>query len=262
MYKPSSVFVFPHLTFLKDVSFKSWSEQNKTTKLYKLDWDSFDCAILKRYIEWNEKYWPGMPLPFIHKFDDYYENLLQSLKFAIPNHYLTEIRRVTQKALLEWNQERHFDTCVRDMCLGPAIKFIQVAFRLIADCTYDENTNYFFRANNKYLLDHMLMFRFWQHQTGSGNLEDHSDFDKLKSKLNWLKSIKNNPENWQERKNKEIASLERFLEHFKNQCNKIDKALSDNVKMAFSEKAIIEAKTEVKVKVKATKEKIESNIFL
>jgi hypothetical protein len=227
MYKPANAFVFPHLVFLKDVSFRSWSEQGKTTKLYKFDWEKFDEAILKEHIAWNAKSWPNTTFPFVQKFNSYYETILRSLRFAIPQHYLTEIRRMTQMAVMEWGVNRPFDTNIRDMCLGPAIKCIQVAFELIADCAYDEETNYFLRVDNKYVLPHMLLFRFWQHQTGSGMIMEHSDFNKIESRLGSLKRCTSKSPGM----DNEIKSLEKFINFFAQQAEDIQSAFSDNVKM-------------------------------
>jgi hypothetical protein len=229
MYKPASTFVFPRLVFLKDVSFRSWSEQSKTTKLYKLDWDGFDEAILKRHIDWNAQCWPSTKFPFIQKFDSYYEGLLQSLRFTISNNYLTEIRRMTQTAMTEWGINRPFDTNIKEMCHGPAIKCIQVAFELIADCAYDEKDNYFLRVDNKYLIAPLLMFRFWQHQTGSHMIGVNSDFHKLQSLLDGLKDNKNYFD--EKVKVSEITSLDRFLGAFNGQAEAIQKVISDGTKI-------------------------------
>ena len=229
MYKPASTFVFPHLVFLKDVSFKSWSEQGKTTKLYKFDWDGFDEAILKRYLDWNAQCWPSAKFPFIQKFDSYYEGLLQSLRFTISNNYLTEIRRMTQMAMAEWGINRPFDTNMREICHSPAIKCIQVAFELIADCAYDEKDNYFLRIDNKYLIAPLLMFRFWQHQTGSYMIGVNSDFHKLQSLLECLKDSKTYTD--EKAKVSEIIALEKFLQAFNDQAEAIQKAISDGTKI-------------------------------
>lgn len=227
MYKPAATFIFPHLVFLRDASFKSWSE-SKTTKIYKLDWDSFDEAILKRHIARNAKCWPDTKFQSVQKFDSYYETLLHSLRFAIPNNYLTEIRRMTQMAMSEWGTSRTFDTDIREMCLGPAIECIRVAFNLISDCAYDENTNYFLRVNNKYLLAPLMLFRFWQHQTGSGLIADHSGFNKLESKYNWLKSNENCTAGILD----EICALSKFMVFFKGQAESIQQAITSNSKLA------------------------------
>lgn len=231
MYKPATTFIFPHLVFLKDVSFKSWSD-SKTTKIYKLDWDSFDEAILKRHIARKANCWPSTEFKLVQKFDSYYETLLHSLRFAIPNDYLTEIRRMTQMALSEWGTSRTFDTDIREMCLGPAIECIKVAFKLIADCAYDENSNYFLRVNNKYLLAPLMLFRFWQHQTGSGLIADNSGFDKLESKLAWLKFTSDCADDVDYGTKAELHHLDRFLKSFKNQAESIQKAISSNSKLA------------------------------
>lgn len=226
MYKPATTFIFPHLVFLKDVSFKSWSD-SKTTKIYKLDWDSFDEAILKRHIARKANCWPSTEFKLVQKFDSYYETLLHSLRFAIPNDYLTEIRRMTQMALSVCGTSRTFDTDIREMCLGPAIECIKVAFKLIADCAYDESTNYFLRVNNKYLLAPMLLFRFWQHQTGSGVVADHSGFDKLESKYKEIRYVKKCTSDILD----EIYALDKFLTFFRGQADSIQNAISESNKL-------------------------------
>jgi len=220
MFKPSSAFVFPHLVFIKDVSFKSWSDSSKTTKLYKLDWTSYDAAIKKDYENHFVKCWPCETYAFVQTFNSYYESILQSLRFAVPQHYMDEIRRNTQMALSEWIS-RPFDTAIREMCLAPAIKYVEVAFKLLVDCAYDEDTQYFLRVDNKYVLPHMLLFRFWSHQTGSGMIMDHSDFGRLESRLASLK--KHNIDF--PGKDQEIASLEKFITFFANQAEEIQHAI-------------------------------------
>jgi hypothetical protein len=227
MYKSTVTYAFPRLVFLKDVSFKGWSDPNKTTKLYKLDWDGFDEVIKKRHTEHNAKCWPTSTIPLIQKFYIYYEDLLQSLKFALPTSYLNEIRRVTQAAEIEFSINRNFDTNIREMCHKPAISYTQVAFNLLCDCIYDEATNFYYRAENKYLIAPMLMFRFWQHQTGTGMIEKFSDFDELELRLLALKNVKNRCLGMED----EISSLEKFLYCFRDHAEKIQRAFSDNTKL-------------------------------
>lgn len=203
MFKPASSPVFPHLVFLKDVTFGTSQAKTSKTKLYKLDWQGFDSTINDKFqSDWKSVHIPDpeapikMPdlwllskkdIPIVQIFNKQYEDILQSLLFAVPQNYAEEIRNSTQAAILEWNKERHFDTVIREMCLKPAIKHIEVAFKLLCDCIYDEKTNYFSRTDNKYLLPHVLLFRFWQHQTGSGCIMNNSDFDTLRDKLTYLK---------------------------------------------------------------------------
>lgn len=183
MFKLRRSFVFPRLVSLGEVKFKSWSQQDTTT-LYKLDWDSFDQEIDRRHQEWNRQAWPSENLSITQQFVEPYESLLKNFRYTIPQHYLEEIRRSTQKALMEWNQERHFDTNIRDLCLGPAIAHIKVAFELLCDCLYDEKTNYFLRSQFKHIAFVPLhLIRFWQHQTGAGLILDRAEFLKVEEAL-------------------------------------------------------------------------------
>lgn len=48
MFRIPHNFIFPRLVSLKELKFKSWSNQDTTT-LYKLDWDTHDSKKLKRH---------------------------------------------------------------------------------------------------------------------------------------------------------------------------------------------------------------------
>jgi hypothetical protein len=132
-------------------------------------------------------------------------------------------------AMTEWSINRPFDTTIKEMCHSPAIKCIQVAFELIADCAYDEKDNYFLRVDNKYLIAPLLMFRFWQHQTGSGMIKEHSNFHKLQSILECLETSKNNSD--KDAPALEIIALERFLGAFNGQAEAIQKVISEGTKI-------------------------------
>jgi hypothetical protein len=216
MFKLRRSFVFPRLVSLGDVKFKSWSQQDSTT-LYKLDWESFDQEIYRRHQEWNRQCWPAKELSITQQFDEPYETLLKNFRYTIPVHYLEEIRRSTQKALMEWNQERHFDTNIRDLCLGPAIAHIKVAFELLCDCLYDEETNYFLRSPQKHTAFVPLhLIRFWQHQTGSGLILDHSAFHKVEGILNFRESSM--PEKADD---SETSDLRKFVAFAKDHSKKL-----------------------------------------
>jgi hypothetical protein len=188
MYKPATHPIFPHLVYLKDVNFKGWGSEGKekTTRLYRLDWEGLDLLRQQQHAEWNKKHWPDIIVSIDFKLNSYYEDLLQSLKFAIPHHYMDEIHENTQKTVIEWNKERHFDTNIREMCLRPAIEYAHVAFELLYDCTFDEKTNYYLRAENKYILVHLLLYRFWMGQTGRGCVQKHAGFPELKEHLKYI----------------------------------------------------------------------------
>jgi len=180
--------VFPSLTRIDEVSFKSWSESKGKTGVYKLNWDGFDKRILEKAVKAHyavtvydndgnpmerEFEAPSQPLP------KEWDEMLNKIEYAIPHHYLDEIRRMTHMGMLEWAQERHFNTSIREMCLEPAQTFIGCAFKLIADCCYDRNMNYFMRDDFKHFVAPLCIYRFWKHQTGDAHPIQHSGIDKL-----------------------------------------------------------------------------------
>jgi hypothetical protein len=123
----------------------------------------------------------------------------------------------------------------------------------VCDCAYDEETNYFYRADNKYLLPHLLLFRFWQYQTGSGCILNHANFEKLESILAFRKQQFEKDSTYQREKTKKfnrnhkpgqrrdllekcdsnlledaainvdhVMALEKFLQSFQNQVKTIE----------------------------------------
>jgi len=208
MFKPASHPVFPHLIYLKDVNFKKAGPpgskgKDTTTSLYRLDWENLDLFKQQKHAEWNKTQWPNSIVSIDFKLDSYYEDLLQSLRFALPHHYLDEIHEHTQKTVSEWSKERRFDTVIREMCLQPAIEHARVAFGLVCDCVFDEKTNYYLRADNKYILVHLLLYRFWMGQTGRGCVQRHAEFPWLKERL---ERLRNTPETLHE-----FTALEKFI---------------------------------------------------
>lgn len=100
---------------------------------------------------------------------------VNDLVFCLDDKYLEEIRRTSQRAAEEWAMRRPFDTCVREMCLNPAISFVATAFYLLCDTIYEgEGKNYpIDHLSRRYLAKYLLGFQFWAGQTGSGLIVDH-----------------------------------------------------------------------------------------
>jgi len=168
---------FPTLFRQGETTFKSWSSDNpeKSTTIYKLDWTRID-QIKKDLFDDTKKtsneVFPGtLPNP--------YDPWVKNLQFTIPGQYLDEIRRCSRMAIIEWNTERHFDTMICDICLAPADAYAYVAFRLLADCLFDPEANYFYRGDNKVIVPQTLLYKFWSFQTGRGLIKDHARFDKI-----------------------------------------------------------------------------------
>lgn len=100
---------------------------------------------------------------------------VDDLVFCLDDKYLEEIRRTSKRAAEEWAMRRPFDTCVREMCLNPAISFVATAFYLLCDTIYEgEGRDYSPEARSRrFLAKYLLGFKFWVGQTGSGLVVDH-----------------------------------------------------------------------------------------
>jgi len=110
-----------------------------------------------------------------------YLDMITQLKYAIPPDYLKEIRRATEMADREWNRDPgYFDTNVRDWLSDPAIAYVQLAFKLIDDCSWDvEKQSY---HHGPHYTSRAMMYRFWSMQTGSGLYDGNCDFDYLRKR--------------------------------------------------------------------------------
>lgn len=158
--------IFPKLIFIKETMLT----RNDTNcvgpdiNVYKLDWSKNNA--LSEY--------PALPDP--------YDDWINGLQFALDRKYRTEIVLCANKARIEWGTERSFDTMIREICLKPAIAYTEVAFKLMADCIYDPEADYYYRGDDKILVSHALMYKLWSNQTGRGLYKEHSDFHRIE----WL----------------------------------------------------------------------------
>jgi hypothetical protein len=169
--------LFPSLVRQGEVNFKSWSS-SKETVVFKLDWSKVEEIKKQRHADWLKKSWPDKNIPFFPSAPEPYNSWVESLEFAIPHRYLDEIRRTTHLSLLEWGTERHFDTMIREICLKPAEAYVDVAFRLIADCVYDRKLNYFYKGDDKFLVSRVMLYKFWSYQTGGGLVRHRARLEK------------------------------------------------------------------------------------
>lgn len=190
--KPIKKLNLPKLTFQRDVEV-SHPERPFTGKLFKLDWSKCDnekYQHVKNHLhswvndkeeEKNQlKKFPGIVPKEL-------KNFLDNSKFLISSEYLTQIRANTLQAynsLLSIHITG--DTMIREYCLKPVNINIQVAFFLIADCLFDEGTNYFDRNYSIHLITSMLLWRYWSFHTGRGLLREKCLIDELEESLNYL----------------------------------------------------------------------------
>lgn len=183
MYKLEKELYFPRLNRIGETTFKSWGETQKTTNIYKLNWHWKETILRERHVKWLKQNHPHLDIPFIDDLSEPYNQWMKKMQYALPVKYLHEIRRCAQMANVEYNIFRPFDTSISDMCLDPGIKFVYVAFRLVADCAYDPKTEYFYRGEDKAFLTNALLFKFWINQTGRGMVWQYAEMDKLSNRI-------------------------------------------------------------------------------
>lgn len=175
---------FPDLKFVKEVTFRSWQPEGRSTAVYRLDWSRKDGIIEKEHKEWMKRNYPTADLPSENVLSEKWDQKVKNLLFALPSHYLYEIRRCASAALVERLRPLPFDTAIRDMCHGTDEAFIKTAFFLLSDCVYDDDTNYFLRDSVKVIVPNLLLCKFWHGQTGRGLIERKAEIDQLKKRLN------------------------------------------------------------------------------
>lgn len=178
----SKSLLFPKLKFQKKVNIHG-TGWDKDTVIYTLDWSKTDEQKERLFNSWKTNNHPDKKVWYVSTLPEPYDTLIKNLQFTIDGKYLREINRMSHNAFYEWNMQRSFDTMIREMCLEPAISFAQVAFRLLGDCIYNSDTNYYERDSTlRLIVPHLMLYKFWAHQTGRGLLREHSMFSKLENK--------------------------------------------------------------------------------
>lgn len=169
---------FPRLVRIGQANFSAWSDNSKMTPLYKLDWSQIEKIKEKEFKGWAKNH-ANIDTKYVGDLPKEYDEWLKNFTFAIPDHYMTKIRAFARQGLEGWTTNYPFDTNIREMCLKPAISAVEVSFKLIADCPYDKQTNYFYREDDKIIVAHAALYKFWCFQTGRGCIEDHANFQRL-----------------------------------------------------------------------------------
>lgn len=182
-------YYIPHLVPLDKEAevFQKHGDAGKKHLLFKLGWGPVDNFKRAQYIDWVEKHWKHKcPAEMLEKatstLPDRYNTIINDLVFALPHAYHTEIIYFTSIYYQERHRIRNFDTSIRDMCLDVSKSAINCAFKLLADCVYDPVNMTWFRENNevnKFMIQNLLMYKFWRDVTGRGLVWDHAEMQKL-----------------------------------------------------------------------------------
>jgi len=181
--------VFPTLKFQREIKMcrsgkalpPGTAETGIDMSVYTLDWSRKEEHDREHFNDWV-RHTTKEKIPFVPALPTKWNTFVNTLEFAPNDAYITQIKRSTAFATMFWQERYPFDTSVRDICLIPAQGHAHVAFCLLADCIYDRKTNYFSHDPLKYYAYHILLWKFWQYQTGGGLIYDRSKMGELQ----WL----------------------------------------------------------------------------
>jgi hypothetical protein len=175
--------LFPSLVYQKDFTIKR-PDWTKDVRLYKLDWKKVELEKEEHHKKWNKNQWPDLNLPYVPTLPEELDKEVENYTFALDRGYLNEIQRCSQQGLQEWNIRRPFDTMIREMCLKVPFSYIKVAFSLLSDCIFEEETGYWDRGNRRECAS-LMLYKFWCHQTGRGLLTS-SDMSGWSDEYAWI----------------------------------------------------------------------------
>ncbi len=146
--------------------------------LHQLSWEKKELAHHEtKFSPHDDQYLTALPQP--------YDDWIKSIQYSLTSEYIREIEHMSNAGKMEWGRTRRFDTMVREFCLEPAIAHIWTAFRLLADCAWDEPNRWWYRDKN---LDHVIIpyalaYKFWRNQTGIGMTKSHARIPDLSQRL-------------------------------------------------------------------------------
>jgi len=173
MYRNVHKVIFPYLRKVNETMEYPWNKGRKTD-IFKLDWSEKDRICKEKFNRWIAKYHTDKDLIYIEDLPEQYENIVQNVTFAIPNNFLIGIRKYTRLGMHEWNDPAcSADVSVREICLYPAIAYIETAFRLIINCIYDGDEYL------KTIFINILLYKFWSHQINDKDVWDNAKMDIL-----------------------------------------------------------------------------------
>lgn len=201
--------LFPRLVHVKDA--ENFKSESSYVGIYRLDWSGMEKILkdkhdqktrdkIKSLEDYDRKYpegktsdgipvvRPQCPSNFYPALPPQYKKVCDSFQFALTPNHRKEIIRNARRALDERGLERNFDTMMRDICLEPASTHTYVAFRLLADCIYDPETNFFDRGPFKKIAPEIMLYRMWFHQTGWGLIWEKAGIPELERSLENISS--------------------------------------------------------------------------
>lgn len=187
---------FPRLVWVQAVDIHTNSEN---IPCYTLDWNPLN--------EISCPYFVPLPVKYIAQSEG---------AWAIRGNYGQAITHYAQLALIEAAKVSTFglDTMMREVSHKVAEQAVFTTFRLLADCDYDPQTQYWSRSPERLILPYLLAWRFWQKQTGRGNLWEKARIPELIRKRDISNFSK-----------KEVVLIDEFLDVLRNTEKAMDQCM-------------------------------------
>ena len=203
----SGVIEYPEFKFI-ETNNKFGPKSSIGYNIYQIDWS----ACHKRWFKYGYDV-PPLPLEYIDQ--------VTNLEFALNDSYRRQINVSFMSAQQVWSINYPFDTMIREICYEPAVAHIWVGFRLLADCIYNRDENYFCRSDGNQIAQYLMPYLFWFGQTGYGLLEDHSHLDRLRDNLKYHLSLGSIKQSFCK---EYLEVVQTFFEKFDPQMEKIKEA--------------------------------------
>ena len=226
---PNLRFYFPKLVFVKRVTpGRCEGNEESEISLYRLDWTWCESLKQKDFDRWAARYAKDGEAKFVPSVTPYWRDFLDGMFFAVRSDYRREIERNVERALSESHVRRSFDTMARGYCMKTVETHVDVAFFLLSDCSFNEEMNYFNRRYPWYLIQSVMLWRFWAYQTGRGLIRDRMNTDRLRF---WHKTDGPSADL--------RALISRLLEDFKKWETMMDEAIEPALSLSQSESGTV-----------------------
>jgi len=121
--------------------------QSRTVPIFRLDWKDHDFET--------------KPKGRIDLLPPHWATWLDACRFSIDGVYQSEVTRHCRSALLDWQLDAPFDHRVGEILQQPAVAHVETAFRLLADCLWDEDRMDWQRGHPRLVFLSAALLRFW-----------------------------------------------------------------------------------------------------
>lgn len=174
----SNHYVFPDINYYKSLN-NSKNPKNEI-KLTKLNWDYSEGKKRGNYSKWQTET-GNTYLEFVPSLPDNWNDFLNNQVFSMNQETLDEIRFHVNQGI-DNSDRKKLPYIHENFTFESTTKSFEIAFRILADCLYDEEKMNWANDSKKSLVASILLYKFWAHQIKYSEVLKLSLIDKLKEK--------------------------------------------------------------------------------